>query len=351
MAIRVGVIGCGSIARHRHLPELSGNPAAQVVAVCDINKETVNEMAARYHVKAFTDYKEVIHSGDVDAVLVLATNVTHAAMTIEALQAGKHVLCEKPLALSVEEGERMIQAAKEAGKCLMIGHNQRLVPTHIRAKEIIQSGKLGKILSFRTVFGHRGCEYWAVEKEATWFFDKKFAGLGSSADLGIHKADLMRWLLGEEFVEVSAFAETLSKRALSGERISVDDNMVAILKSESGIIGSLVSSWTYAIEENSTIIYGEKGIMQIFLNPQYDLVIEMLDGPAEYYKISGMQTNENQTDSGVSRQFIDCIAHNREPDISAEEGLAALKIILACHQSARTGAHVRLSNNIGYAGQ
>ncbi|MFC5701923.1 Gfo/Idh/MocA family protein [Cohnella faecalis] len=342
MAVRVGVIGCGSIARHRHLPELSANPNVKLVAVCDVNERTANEMAEKFNTRAHTDYKELINADDIDAILVLATNVTHASMSIEALQAGKHVLCEKPLALSVEEATRMIQTAEETGKYLMIGHNQRLVPTHIRAKEILKSGKLGKIHSFKTVFGHRGCEYWAVEKEATWFFDKKFAGLGCSADLGIHKADLIRWLLEEEFAEVSSFVETQGKRNVNGDMISVDDNMVALLKSRSGIIGTLTSSWTYATEDNGTTIYGEKGIMRIFDHAEYDLIIEVLDGPFEYHKISAMQTNSDQSDSGVSKLFIECILQNRKPEISAEEGLAALKIILACHESSQTGTTVKL---------
>src|SRR5690625_7963417 len=113
----------------------------------------------------------------------------------------------------------------------MIGHNQRFVSSHQKAKELIVAGELGEIYSFRTTFGHGGPEQWSAEGEDSWFFKKEEAFIGAMGDLGVHKADLLRYLLGEEFSEVAAFIETNAK-----ENTDVDDNAVFILRSESGVI-------------------------------------------------------------------------------------------------------------------
>lgn len=344
MTVKFGIIGCGSICRYRHAPELADNKQAEIVAFCDIVPERAEAMVELYGGKAYTDYKEVIANPDVDAIVVCTPNYLHGPITIEALKAGKHVLCEKPMATSAEEAENMIKAAKESGKFLMIGHNQRLMPPHVKAKEILDSGKLGKVLTFRTAFGHAGPEGWCVDKSLkTWFFQKDKAFVGAMGDLGVHKADLIRWLLGEEITEVGAFVETLDKRYENGELINVDDNATCILRSESGIIGNLIASWTYrGGEDNGTILYCENGVMKIGYDPNFQVTIEYRDGTQEFYNVGAIATNEKQVSSGVSELFVDCIVNNRAPEISGEEGYAALKIVLACLKSAETRQIVKV---------
>ncbi len=136
-------------------------------------------------------------------------------------------------------------------------HNQRFVPSHAKARELIASGEIGKIYSFRTAFGHGVLKDGVLMVKIVGSLIKEQAFIGAMGDLGVHKADLLRYLLGEEFVEVAGFIETSAK-----ENTDVDDNAVCILKSESGIIGTLAASWAYtAKEDNSTIIYGEKAIL------------------------------------------------------------------------------------------
>ncbi len=154
-------------------------------------------------------------------------NYLHAPVSIDALNAGVHVLCEKPMATSEEEADKMIEAAERNGKKLMIGHNQRFVASHQKAKELIESGAIGKIYSFRTAFGHGGPEGWSADGKDSWFFQKDKAFIGAMGDLGVHKADLIRYLLQDEFVEVGAFVETSAK-----EGTDVDDNAALILKSK-----------------------------------------------------------------------------------------------------------------------
>ncbi|WP_078548569.1 Gfo/Idh/MocA family protein [Litchfieldia alkalitelluris] len=332
--LKVGVVGCGSIAQHRHLPEYAFNPNVEIVAVCDSNEERVKMVAEKYSVKAYTKYQELLSSGEVDAVSVCTPNYLHAPISIAALEAGVHVLCEKPMATSNEEADAMIAAAEKSGKKLMIAHNQRFVKSHQKARQLIESGEIGKIYSFRTAFGHGGPEGWSVDGKESWFFNKEKAFIGAMGDLGVHKTDLLRYVLGEEIVEVGAFVETSAK-----DFADVDDNAVCVLKTESGIIGTLAASWAYVSkEDNSTIIYGEKAILRLEDNPTYSLIVQYATGEVVNYELGQIQSNAEggQNNSHVIEKFVDCVLNDKEPLINGEEGKKSLAVILAALKSKET---------------
>ncbi|WP_040206062.1 Gfo/Idh/MocA family protein [Neobacillus jeddahensis] len=332
--IRIGVIGCGSIAQHRHLPEYQMNPNVELAAVCDINQERALEIAEKYGVLSYTSYEELVNSGKVDAVSVCTPNYLHAPITIAALEAGLDVLCEKPMATSKEEAEAMIAAAEKNGRKLMIGHNQRFVPSHQKARQLIQSGEIGKIYSFRTAFGHGGPENWSVEGKEGWFFQKEKAFVGAMGDLGVHKADLIRYVLGEEVTEVGSFVETNAK-----DFTDVDDNAVCVLKTESGIIGTLAASWAYVSrEDNSTIIYGEKAILRLEDDPINSLVVQYSNGEVVKYELGKIQSNESggQNNTHVIEHFVHAILLDQEPAVTGEEGMKSLEVILAALHSNET---------------
>jgi UDP-N-acetylglucosamine 3-dehydrogenase len=338
--IKVGVIGCGSIAKHRHLPEYNLNGQAEIMAVCDIVEERAMDMAALYHAEAYIDYEDLLGNPEIDAVSVCTPNYLHAPISIAALKAGKHVLCEKPMAVSVEEAESMIEAARKYGKKLMIGHNQRFVPSHQKARAFIASGEAGKVYSFRTAFGHGGPEGWSADGKDSWFFRKSEAFIGAMGDLGVHKTDLIRYLLGEEITQVGAFVEGSSK-----ENSDVDDTAVCILKTESGVIGTLAASWSYVSkEDNSTIIYAENAILRLEDDPEHSLVIQYKNGETLKYELGGIQTNEEgkQSQSHVISAFIGSIIEDTEPPVSGEEGLKSLRVVLAALESGQSGKIVRL---------
>ncbi|MFV8827921.1 Gfo/Idh/MocA family protein [Alkalihalobacterium sp. APHAB7] len=332
--IRVGIIGCGSIAKHRHMPEYTNNEHTEIVAVCDIVEERAQEFGEKYEATAYTNYEELLQNADVDAVSVCTPNYLHAPVSIAALQAGKHVLCEKPMATSREDALAMIEAAKHSNKKLMIAHNQRFVPSHQKARQLIENGEVGKIYSFRTAFGHGGPEGWSADGKDSWFFKKEQAFIGAMGDLGVHKTDLLRYILGEEFVEVGAFVETSAK-----QNTDVDDTAVCVLKTESGIIGTLAASWSYVSkEDNSTIIYGENAILRLEDDPVHSLVIQYKNGEVVKFELGGIQTNESggQTNTQVIDQFITAIIEDQQPLISGEEGLKSLQVVLSALESNET---------------
>ena len=344
MSIRVGIIGCGKIAQVRHIPEYAANPNTEVYGFYDINLARAEELAKQYGGKAFATYEELLADESIEAVSVCAANHVHAEITIAALKAGKHVLCEKPMAVTLPECEAMVAAAKESGKYLMIGQNQRLAKAHAKAKELIEQGAIGRVLTFRTIFGHGGPETWSVDPgKNTWFFDKTKAAMGAMADLGIHKTDMIQYVLGSKIVKTQAVLTTLDKKDATGGLIGVDDNAICIYQMENGVIGTMTASWTYyAAEDNTTVIYGTKGELRLYDDPKYSVQQINADGTRIDYQIDQIQTNDNQTASGVIDLFVECLVEQKEPEISGENVLHAMKAVFASIESSAKGCVVEV---------
>ncbi len=336
--VRYGMIGCGSIATRRHIPECVANPRSRLVAVADPAFERAQAMAEKHKVAAFKGHQRMLEEVPMDAVVICCPNALHAPITIDALKAGKHVLCEKPMATSRDDARAMIDAAREARRFLMIGHNQRLMPAHIKAKQILDSGRLGRVLAFRTSFKHPGPDLWAAPADDCWFFDRQAAGLGVIGDLGIHKIDLIRWLLGQEITEVSGLVSTLDKCGRDGQLIALDDNAFLHLKTSDGVIGTLEASWTnYGIEDNTTVIYARNGTLAIGTDPTCSIVVTFRNGEQELHRTGAMASNVRQVCSGVIDAFTDCILNNQPPGISGEEGARSLDIVLTALEASRPG--------------
>src|SRR5512133_2884406 len=306
--IKIGVIGCGKIAQFRHIPEYAANPNVELVGFYDINQKRAADLAKKFGGQAYQSLEELL-AADIDAVSVCTPNYVHAEQTIAALKAGKHVLCEKPMAGSMQECEAMLKAAREAGRFLRIGHNQRLAKAHMKAKELIESGLIGDIVTFRTTFFHGGPETWSIDPGPnTWFFDKCRAVMGVMADLGIHKTDLIHYLTGQTVVETTAHLSTIDKKYADGRLIDVDDNAICIYRLSGGAVGTMAISWTsYGAEDNSTVLYGTRGIMRLYDDPTYSLKVTTRERENVLYQLDGIQTNEKQTRSGVIDTFVNCI--------------------------------------------
>ena len=342
--INVAICGCGSIAELRHAPEFAGNPDVKLAGFYDPVTARADGLASRFGGAVYPSAEALLTDPSVDAVSLCTTNVYHCRYALLAFEHGKHVLCEKPMAVTVEEGESMVRAAKQAGKKLMIAENQRLAPAHTKAREIIASGGIGKVLSFRTIFGHRGPEYWAVDKNrSTWFFDRGQAQFGSVGDIGIHKINVMRWLLGDEVEEVQAVLLTLDKRDAAGQPIGVDDNGAALLKFRNGVLGVLVTSWTYYGDEDvSTVLFGTEGVLRIYDDPSFPVTVTTRSGEKAFYKLGGIPTNEVQFKTGIIDKFVECIVNDSAPFITGEDGLEDLKVVVAIAKASASGVRTRV---------
>ena len=335
--VQVGVIGCGKIAQTRHLPEYADNGQVKIKGVFDLCNDRARQVAECYGAQVYDTYQEMLEDKDITAVSVCAANAVHCEITIDALRAGKDVLCEKPMAVTLDECERMVQAAKETGHFLMIGHNQRLARAHVKAKQLIEAGEIGDILTFKTTFGHSGPETWAIDSKNIWFFDKKQAAFGAMADLGIHKTDAIQFLTGQKVEAVMAYLGTLDKKDAEGNKVGVDDNAICIYYMSGGAVGTMSASWTYyGPEDNSTVLYGTKGIMRIYDDPAYSIVVDMKGGERIFYEIDKIQTNDSQTKSGIIDLWVDSLINRTPPEISGEEALSAMRAVFAAMESKET---------------
>ena len=191
--LRIGIIGCGGIANGKHMPSIKAVDRADMVAFCDLIPERAEKAAKEYgtpDAKVYTDYQELLKDPTIDVVHVLTPNRSHAQLTIDALHAGKHVMCEKPMAKTAEDARRMVQAAKETGKKLTIGYQHRHKPESLFLKSVIERGDLGDIYYAKALaIRRRSTPNWGV------FLNEYEQGGGPLIDIGTHSLDLTLYLM------------------------------------------------------------------------------------------------------------------------------------------------------------
>lgn len=340
--VRVGMIGCGQIAKQLHVPDYAYCPEAEIVAFCDLIPAKARALAERYApgAKIYTDYTRLLKEAKPDAVTVGLPNYLHAPVTIAALKAGCHVNVEKPMACSSAEAQRMIDTARKCKRLLNVNQSQRRFPPHVKAKEIIDSGIMGKILHVTAMFGHSGPENWSPTGK--WFFRKKEARFGAMADLGVHKADLVRYLTGKEVAEVCGFFERLEKK-----NTDVEDNFVSCLKFTDGTVGTLCASWTVkGMDANYLMLHCTNGTLRVCELPDKPLVANLVNPECEIiFPAPAAPTNyDDSWGLDVSGAFVRAILGLEKQYCSGEEGKRSLEVILAAEKAALTGKTVKLQH-------
>lgn len=335
---RIGIIGCGQIARTRHIPELAVSRYGEIAGFYDFIPEHAEAMRSQYGGIVYKQYQDMLKDTKVDGVVICTSNDSHARISMEALALGKYVLCEKPMCMTLEEAKAVLDADAKSGKFYMAAHNQRLNLGNSKAREILLSGKMGKVLSFKCTLAHSGPERYSINRSnSTWYLSKKTSGLGCISDLGIHKCDVIRYVLGEPFVQISAFAGTRDKKDENGNPADVYDNAVCILKTKSGIMGSLNLSYTnYGTMENSTVYYCEKGVMKAQYYP--DCVLEVIMDSGEKIRY----IDSAHPSSRVTDTFAKAIMERTASPIPAKEAYDSMRTVFAIEESARTGQIVNL---------
>jgi predicted dehydrogenase len=266
--LRAGVIGCGAIGVQGHIP---GFRAAHVdiAAVCDTNLERANDVAHKFGVsRAFGDYAELLAQPDIDVVSVGLPNVMHAPVTIDALNAGKHVLCEKPMTVTSMLAAQMIAAAEENGRVLSINQHMRFDRTAQAMKDIVSAGSLGRVYLAES----KWIRQQGIPGFGSWFTNKDLAGAGALYDIGVHMLDLVLYVLGfPEVVAVKGFLSSelgRQKIGLGGwgadrdteGRFDVDDTAFAVLTLKDGGLVRLLVTWAvFGPSEDRVVLYGTRG--------------------------------------------------------------------------------------------
>ena len=336
--VRVGLIGCGNIGARAHLPACTQIPEAEVVAVCDIIEERAQAAAGRSGATAYTDYRQLLEREDVDVVIIALPNDLHAEASIAAAEAGKHVLCEKPMALTLGEADAMIEAARKAGVKLMIGHTRHFDHRYTSVKEQLDAGKVG-----RPVFIRRAERQFLPFPPDAWEWDPERGG-GVFLNIGVHCTDLFRWFFGQEAVEVYAVGRSVREMAKAR---GCYDHAFITCKFEGGGVGFAEPSWVYPGDFGGTLyaqldVVGTEGKIQYAdkdTNPMLIYTTEKGHELPRYFEF--MSATEYAFEEEI-RHFVRCILDDREPAVSPQDARAVLEMTLAAQRSAETGEAVQL---------
>jgi predicted dehydrogenase len=338
--VRMGIAGVGAMGQG-HVGAFMANPDSEVVAICDQSKEWVEHCKNQWGTKyAFTDWHDLAACDEVDAVAVCFPTIFHDPVTIAALDAGKHVLCEKPMAMSTKKAQAMADAASRNNKILMVSYNQRFGNDIQFLKKYIEEGNMGEVYFVRTAW-RRAMGVLPADKNQratgeqysrNWFNEKKMGG-GAALDLGSHVVDLAMYLMGfPKIKQVVGMAYTkFLPEFLAGKDVGsdADDHSVGFAKFENGASMQIEASYGSYVEHEKIIqaIYGDKGgacresgqPIKLFVKSdgEYKTIIPTIDMPS----------------TRPMDHFIECILENKTPIVTPEQGVAVTQILEGIYKS------------------
>jgi len=353
--VRVGIIGCGGIANGKHMPGLAKIDAVEMVAFCDLIKERAENAAQKYgtkDAKVYVDYQELLKDDTIEVVHVCTPNKSHADITVAALEAGKHVMCEKPMAKTAADARRMVEAAKRTGKKLTIGYQNRFRADSQYLYQACRRGDLGEIYFAKAhAIRRRAVPTWGV------FLNEEEQGGGPLIDIGTHALDLTLWMMDNykpKTVLGTTYHKLKDQRNTANawgdwdpEKFTVEDSAFGFIVMENGATIILESSWalnTLDVMEAKTTLCGTKAgadmrdglrINGVEFGKMYTKKPSLDAGGVDFY-----EGNSESPGDKEARMWIEAIINDTEPLVKPEQALVVTEILEAIYESARTGKAV-----------
>jgi glucose-fructose oxidoreductase len=334
--IGYAIVGLGSYATRQIMPNFANCEHSRIAALVSGSPEKARRLAAEYGVPersiySYETFDRLADNPDVDVVYVILPNSLHAEYTIRAARAGKHVMCEKPMAVSVRECDQMIAACERAGRKLMIGYRSRFQPHNVEAIRMVREAELGPA---RVITAEHG---FSIGDPTQWRLKKALSGGGALMDIGIYSLNACRYLTGEEPVEVSAVEQTDRADPRFAE---VDDTILFALRFPSGVTANCVSA--YSSNHNRYRVTAQEGWFELEPATAYQgqrMRVSRRGGPPEPREIAAGKSQF----AGQLDHMAECILTGRAPLVPGEEGLRDVRIMEAIYQAVRTGRTVRLA--------
>jgi len=339
---RVGLVGSQFISS-LHADAFRRCPRAQLHAVASPTEDHAERFARAHDIPHhFQDYRRMLEMDELDLVVIGAPNDVHAAIAVDAAAAGKHVVCEKPLCLSLAEADRMIGACRDAGVKLMYAEELCFAPKYVRLKELLDSGALGDPVLVKQSEKHDG-------PHAYHFWDVERAGGGVAMDMGCHAIEFFRWLLGRPPV-ASVYAHMGTH--VHGERTRGDDNAILILEFANGAVGLAEESWTKpGGMDDRAEVHGSRGVayadllrgnaIETYSAVGYDYAVEKA-GSTVGWSFTVWEEAWNYGFPQEMAHFVDCVLDDVQPLVTGEDGRAVLEILFAAYASAGAGRRIAL---------
>jgi predicted dehydrogenase len=340
--IHVGLIGCGRVAP-RHAQSFAELADARLVAVADVIESRAQRFAKEHRAEAYADYRRLLERRDINAVSICTPSGMHAAMAIEAMQAGKHVIVEKPMAMNLRDADRMIATAEAMGLQLCVILQNRYNPPMQDLRRVVDEGKLGRLLlGNATVRWYRPQEYYEDGWHGTWAMDG-----GALMNQSIHHIDALQWLMGD--VE-SVFAYT----ATLAHKMEAEDVGVVALRFKSGALGTIEGSTVTYPEnlEGSVALFGERGSVKVGGTALNRKVIWKIEGELEHERewLTRDQVDPpsvyGTSHKHVIADMLGAIRENRAPRTNGRDARKSVALVLAIYESARTGKPVQMGDGI-----
>jgi|YelNatPaOPRAMG01_1025707.scaffolds.fasta_scaffold44492_3 predicted dehydrogenase len=342
MRINVGVIGVGGIA-YAHLMAYTENPNIKEIYIADENEQALQYAQDKYPKikKAFKDYKEMVEEAPIQLVDICTPHYLHHPMAIHSLKAGKDVICEKPIATNLKEADEMIETARKTGHRLFISMNQRFMPYHKKAKELIDGGVIGR--PFMVVFNIMGNEFIRMNDPKHWKGSWDKAGGGAMIDTGYHAIYMMLHFFGKPKA-VTAVA----KRLVVEPENKGDDNTVAILEFDEKVLGTIAISYTVLSEawQEKRHIYGTEGSIHMKDDVREPIILIKDDKPT-VIDVGQMEYHPHILSVKLALDhFVDCLLSDKEPEVKPEEARDALEVCLAIYEASKKEKKVYLKEKV-----
>ncbi|PWM72398.1 MAG: oxidoreductase [Bacillota bacterium] len=352
---KVGVVGCGGIARWKHMEAHKRNPNTEVVAFCDIIEERAVEMRKDFgtaDAKVYTDYKELLKDESIDIVLVLTPNNMHCEISVAALNAGKHVLCEKPMAMNYAEAKQMLEARDKSGKVLSIGYQNRYRSDALYLKKLAEKDYFGEIYYAEAhAVRRRGVPTWGV------FIDKEKQGGGPLIDIGTHALDLTLFTMNnyEPAYCVGKTFHKLNKQRNTGngggdwdvDKFTAEDSAFGFVVMKNGAVIYLKSSWALNIsdyDEASTVLCGDKAGADMRKGLRLNTVLEgkqvIVEPDLQGGQILFFESGGTAPEDFELAGFLRAVAGEGELYVTADQAAVVTRILEGIYQSDLTGKPV-----------
>lgn len=327
MTIGIGLIGASSIARDTMIPAMRNHPECNVVTVFSSNFERGESYAAENNIPRLAgSVADLLADTDVDAVYVSTTNELHHQQVLAAAQAGKHVLCEKPLAMSLNQTREMIAACNEAGVVLATNHHLRMGAGIRKMRDLIADGAIGKPLSARVFHA-----VYLPDYLQGWRLNKPSAGAGVVLDIVVHDIDTLRFVLNSEPTQVVS----LSQHAGMATDDTVEDGNMAVFRFDDDLIAQVHTAFTVKYAGDGIEVHGSEGSLKIDnvlgREPSGPVVLKNAEGEQR------IELEQYSLDDKTIRLFIDAVRGKDGPGATGEDGERSLAAALACLESAKTG--------------
>jgi predicted dehydrogenase len=338
---RIGyaLVGLGHLTLNQILPAFGASKKSKVVALVSGSPEKMQKVAAQYGIRkescySYADYDKLRDNKEVQAIYIVLPNGMHAEYTIRGAQAGKHILCEKPMANSAQECQSMIDACQKADRKLMIAYRIQYEPHHRVVREMIQKEQFGKVKSIMANNGQNS------DNPDHWRFKKALAGGGSLPDVGLYCLNTIRYLLGEEPTEVVGYVHSTPNDPRFKE---IEEQVNWLMKFPSGVQTSCATSYGHHDDKNYKVLADTGWIKMDPAFPYTGLQLETSQAQGKENQIIQHKIGDQDQFAAEMDHFSECILENKRPFTPGEEGLQDQKIMEAIYQSAREGRPVKLA--------